>query len=438
MRKIALLALIASFALANGIDIYTNKVIVEKTSKDGKFSLPFELEMNQIEISANCDINTAYFTNFRKLEDENAKKIETLTNRLKALKDSYEVIKASKVDNIATLSDALSENLNEQTSISSQLSLLNTLTSSVSLEKDLVVDAPCKGITIRYPDYNVRLDSKNIIIFKDGKLQIKQNATISNLDSNLTSTKVRFFPYATNLDQAPAIFTPIYLQKEPPAQIQDAPATMMKMASAIESNSAPLAKASEQTLHTFNFWQIDNMNLVAKKDNLINLNTQEVNATLSNFIDGYGTNRAYFSIKFTPKFDIQSAKSDYYFDDKFIHSNYSGKVLKGTENKIYFGINNFIEIKKQISDIKTDESLFGGKETTKNSWLYEIKNSSDQNQSITFVERVPVSTHEDIKVVKLGDIEESPSKDGKVEINFTLMPNETKSFKFGYAVTKPK
>lgn len=440
MRKILFLALITSFVLANGLDIYTNKIIVEKTSKDGKFSIPFELEMNEIEISANCDISMVYFTNFRKLEDENSKKIEMLTNRLRALKDSYEIIRASKVDDIATLSDAMSENLNEQTSVSSQLSLLSTINKSVSFVKDLVVNAPCKGITIRYPDYNARLDSKNTITFKDDKLQIKQNVTISNLDSNLTSAKVRFFPYATNLNQTPAVFTSIYLKKEPPAQIQDAPATMVKMASNTtpQSTTPSLAKASEQTLHTFNFWQIDKIDLVAKKDNLINLNTQEVNATFSNFIDGYGTNRAYFAIKFTPKFDIESARSDYYFDDKFIQSNYLARMLKGVENKLYFGINNFIEIKKEISDIKTDESLFGGKETTKNSWLYEIKNSSDQNQSITFTERVPVSTHEDIKVITLGDMGVEPSKDGKVELNFTLMPNETKRFEFGYAITKPK
>lgn len=438
MKKLFFLGLFSGVLFANSLDIYTNKVIIEKTSSELKFSVPFELNISDIEISSSCDISSAYFTNFRKIEDPSSIKKTELANRLQALKDSYEIIRNSKLDKISDIDKILSSNLSEQSNIASELSLFNNINSTAILIKDLVVNTPCKEASIKYPVYSVNLDSKNIILFKDNKIIIKQNATISNLDENISSARVRFFPYSADLTQVPAAFAPVYLQKDPPAQIPDAPATMMKMSTMAETNSQPRSKPIEQTLHTFNFWQIDKMDLSAKKDNLLVLNTQELNATMVNFIDGYGTNKAYLMLNFTPEYDVQAARSDYYFDDKFIQTNYVNKMLKGVENRVYFGINNFIEIKKEVFDIKTDESLFGGKETIKSSWSYEIKNNSTKDQVINFNERIPVSTHEDIKVLMLGDMGVEANKDGKVELNFTLAPNETKRFKFGFAVTKPK
>ncbi|NLY03533.1 MAG: DUF4139 domain-containing protein [Campylobacter sp.] len=439
MKKIVLFFVLCSAVVGAGIDIYTDVVMVEKSSLNNKFSVPFTLSMSDIEISAPCDITDADFTNFRKVDDENSAKKSALLARQQALKDSYKVILNSNIDNISNIDNALTQNLTEQADIQIQLDLLSSVSSQTIFLKDLVVSANCKGVVIKYPLYDVVLDSKNVIVLNGSSISIKQSASLSNLDENLDKARVRFFSYSVRQRQNPAKFMPIYLQKESPAQIQDAPATMSVMGVENKSEDAVILSREvvEKTLHTFNFWQVDKVDIKARKDNFLTLNLQDLNATFSNYIDGYGTSKAYFMATFTPEFDVQEARTDYYFEDSFISSGYQSKLLKNEKAELFFGVNNFIAVNKELSDIMVDESIFGGNENSKSVWAYTITNNSGKSQRVNFTERAPVSTHEDIKVKILGDLGASVQKDGKVEKEFIIEANSSISFKFGYIVSKP-
>ena len=441
MKKIFVVmsCLFSTVFASNTLDIYLDKIMLSKTlnlkESNATFTVPFELKRADIDIS--CEISDFKFSNFRKIGANTAKDI--LNNRLQALKDSYELAKVSNLSSskdIADISQFLENNLNEQSQVNSQIELLNfTEDNEFFYVKDLNLRSKCENITIKYPLSSVLIYTKNSIITDLKSVEIKQNIIISGLKEDIENTNINFYPYNTSYGNAPGRFAPIYLQKEE-KKVLDAPATMSLKATVETEAATPTTPVvSERTIHSFNFWNVENFSLKKNQENYISLNEQKVDANITNFIDGYATSKAYVMATFTPKFDIGEANTNLYINQNFITSSYQSKILKDQEVKMFFGPNNFIEVKKENINTKTDDNLLGTKETTKTLKRYTITNNSIDAQEITFVERVPVSTHADIVVTVLGDL--TADNEGRVEKKFRLEPKESTSFDFGYAVLKP-
>lgn len=439
MRAFICVCALALVLFANNtLDVYLDRAVVSKNIdlKDGNASItvPFDLKRDDIDIS--CEVLDFSFSNFRKFGNSSIK--DSLNNRLIALKDSYELAKVSELNSlkdIESVSKFLETNLKEQNEITSKLELMNFTDSEVIYVKDLNIKANCKNITVRYPINNVFIDSKNIINTDLKNITIKQNITISGLKDDIKNSTINFYPYNTSYGNTPGKFTPIYIHKEE-NKVLDAPATMsIQKAEVAMEERVNVKKVSEKTIHSFNFWQIDNFDLKANQENYITINTQNVEANITNYIDGYATSKAYVMATFIPKFDIQEADTSFYIDNNFITNSYKSKALKNQELSLFFGLNNFIEVKKENLNLKSGDNLLGTKESTKTLKGYTIINNSNKSQDVIFVERVPVSTHEDIKVDVLGSLK--ADAEGKVEKKFTLKPKESVNFEFGYIVTKP-
>ncbi|NLK66039.1 MAG: DUF4139 domain-containing protein [Campylobacteraceae bacterium] len=433
---------LASFLFGtNTLDIYLDRAMISKSvapkDKTATFTVPFEVNRADIDISS--EILEFKFDNFRKIGTDGIK--EGLKSRLEALRDSYELAKKAELSDlkeIESVTKLLENNLNEQRDIISKIELLDfTADDRVYFVKDLSLRTNAPNITIRYPLSFVSIYPKNIITTDLKTLKIKQNIIISGLREDIEKVDINFYPYNTGYGNLPGKFTPIYLRKEEQRAL-DAPVTMAY-------ESAPMAKSVdnavvekavvEKTIHSFNFWNVTGYDLKKDEENHISLNEQVVDANITNYIDGYATAKAYVMATFTPEFDVQEANSYFYIDDNFITDSYQGKLLKSSEAKFFFGLNNFIEVKKENVGTKSDDNFLGTKETTKTLKSYTITNNSDTSQHITFVERVPVSTHADIVVTVLGGFQ--AGHDGKVEKIFSLNPKESINFEFGYTVVKP-
>ncbi|CZE50575.1 DUF4139 domain-containing protein [Campylobacter geochelonis] len=455
--KFFILLFFAVFAFGkSGIDFYTNVAILEKSviTKDAKavFSVPFDIKEQDILVDSNCSITSTGFDNYKQIQSPLEAQKESLNNRLLALQDSYNIIKNSKLNQnqpreFDKISGILDKNLNEQNQISKELGTLNFVTTSPAYKKDFVVKTACKKATvgIRYSlSTTIKPLLKNTIRanLEKNSVEILQEVILSNLDEDLKNATVRFFPYATNQNQKPGNFSPIYLHKEEPKKVLDAPSTMVQTPAVVENiqpkqTLVPATNNNDQPLHNFKFWQIDGLDLKAKNDNKITINKQILDANFSSYIDGYGTSKAYIMARVLPKFDIQAANTNYYLNSRFVLNAYAAKGVKNTAVDIFFGADNLIEVRKNISDIVINDTPAIGSETAKNIWEYGVKNGSNKTENIIFVERIPISNSDEIVVKKLGDIEQNADSQGKVEYKFALEPKQEKVFKFGYTVSKP-
>lgn len=445
MKKILYLSIYV-FAYANTtLNIYVNTSILEESKisnlNESLFQVPANIKQQDILINSKCNILETNFLNYNLKTNKINNEITNLTLKLKSLQDSYQIIQQAKINtnNIkndnSNIQEILYENLKNQKIITDKLSVLNFYKPTTSYEKTFSIKTDCENekISISYPINNLNLQTQNqFFANSNNKITINQNIILSNLSQDLKNIKINFFPQSTNIYKKPYTFYPDYLDKysyEQSYKAENKPVSANMITKSLTS-------ISETNNLLSNFWEIKNINLKANEENLIKINSQNIQANFDNYIDGFGTNKAYLRAKFTPNFNIQAAKSMLFFENSFINEQFLEQNLKDKEVSLFFGLNNFIDVKKELLDVLSEESIFSKNVTTKKIWKYTIKNNSDTNQKITFIEKIPVSTHEDIKVKMIGDLKVKANHEGKVTYNFSLKPKEEISFNFGHEITK--
>lgn len=415
--KIILILFLGIFPIfASTLEIYSDKSILTKNIKENSFIVPFELDQKDLSINSNCNIEEISFGN--KIEDEISLKKQSLQNKLKALKDSYEIIKNSNlntINDIKNLSGILNENLTSQAEISKEIDSLSN--EPAFYTKKVTIKQSCKNpkTTISYPLNDALFKTLNSVNFKDGKISIKQSLIISNLKENLDDVFIKIYPYSVKSSKTPGKFTPTFIYSEETTKVFDAPATM-----SIAKNDSLKASNLEvsQNQNKINFFEISKQHLKALKENIIILNSQVLDANLTNYIDAYSGSKAYIAASFSPKNDINEALTQFFLNDVFVQNSYESKISKNKISTYFFGLNNLIWVSKV--DLNNNEAKFN------------IKNNSSVDQNITFVTKIPVN----VEVEILGDLNGSAGSNGKIEKNFVLKNNEEKVINFGYKEIK--
>lgn len=415
--KIILILFLGIFPIfASTLEIYSDKAILTKNIKENSFIVPFELDQKDLSINSNCNIEEISFGN--KIEDEISLKKQSLQNKLKALKDSYEIIKNSNLNNIndiKNLSGILNENLTSQAEILKEIDSLSN--EPAFYTKKVTIKQSCKNpkTTISYPLSDALFKTLNSVNFKDGKISIKQSLIISNLKENLDDVFIKIYPYSVKSSKTPGKFTPTFIYSEEATKVFDAPATM-----SIAKNDSLKASNLEvnQNQNKINFFEISKQHLKALKENIIILNSQVLDANLTNYIDAYSGSKAYIAASFNPKNDINEALTQFFLNDVFVQNSYESKISKNKISTYFFGLNNLIEVSKV--DLNNNEAKFN------------IKNSSSIDQNITFVTKIPVN----VEVEIWGDLNASADSNGKIEKNFILKNSEEKVINFGYKEIK--
>lgn len=473
MKRLIILPILATSLFANidvkSLDIYKNITFVKQkldsTKNTQKLLSSVKLEDIKFLASQNCSLND-YSLEEKEQRDELSKliaetkdKIVYKQNRIKALKSNISFLEKTsitQVSNVKMLEESSSflkkeilENYNYiheiQGFIKEDQKELNELLKKRVLQNTsfLNYDLKCKGdVFVYYPIKNIKKNGLYDINYNSSKkeLEIKNTYFITqstgvdfkNIDVNLYS-----FSYFDRIQ--PQKFYPQYLDLNMPVALAS-PKVMLSKAR-VENFSDQEVKPSfeynEDT--TRSYFTALNVNLKSGKEQQVLFSNEKYKGESLIEIDGFSSSKPFYKVDFKSDKLYGYINSKLYLDNSYIGKSNINSIKKDEESSLYFSSNKFIDIKKElIKDMKEEPFFSLNKIKTQKIWKYEIKNNSNKEESISLIERVPVSKHEDIEIKLIGSTKVTKlEKNGKILYDFKLKPNETKTIEFGYEISKP-
>ncbi|MCD8213296.1 MAG: DUF4139 domain-containing protein [Campylobacter sp.] len=471
MKTVVLSSTLAICASAdeNLMEIYTNRVFLHQNFIDQKSSfslnLPEPVTLNDIDVSASCEIRSLKLNereivkDYDYVEVEKAKKeLTKLKNRLNALNGKSKFLSdfslGKDVQDIGVLKEnsckfyiLMLENFSEISAIEDEIYELNLKIKKYNpkyfVRLDLSFECGPKFVKISYP-INVKFQLQNKILADTvkKKVNILQNLVIKNpLSQDLNNLTVVLYPFAYSSNLSPARFYPWYEGKNEPVL---AAAEYSAITQDSYEETAKTSRA-DKDIQAQNFqntpshaWQIKNAALKPNEEGSFVYDRQSLDAEFDIFIDGYGASNAYIRVKFTPLNSVEYADTTIKIDGINIAKSNGIDIKPNEENSIFFGKNDLIGIKKEKVNNFTKESFFGNNSSVTEAYKYSVKNNSNSAWNVTLQERLPISTHEDVKVsVKNMPKENRIDNEGRVSWDFELKSDESKDIEFSYVVTKP-
>ena len=186
-------------------------------------------------------------------------------------------------------------------------------------------------------------------------------------------------------------------------------------------------------------WKIDGINLAKGESKYITYDTQKMDANFSVFADFYGSLKAYNVASLKLNDDLTPAKTQFYVNGVSVGSPSEFEMkAKDESSQLFLGQNELIELKKERLNKFKKSSFLGKDRISEEGYEISVKNNSSKSVDVTLVDRVPVSADEAVKVEIKGFDKKDISKDGKVELKFSLAPKEEFKKEYSYKITKPK
>lgn len=478
MKKLTLFLTLSvslfAFSDVKSIDIFTNKTFVNQKLDTNKTSVDLlgQIRLEDIRFIApeQCIINSSdvVLTNFENddlsMKIENLKeKINIKQNKVKALNSNIAFLEKTSLTNIANSKSLLDtstffkkEILDNHNQIFKLKKLLKkdneelkklTKTRTSSKFTKLTYNISCDSeVLVSYPLYNLSRSGFYEINYdsKDKQIEIKNSSFITQSSGiDFKNIDINLYTYNFIHQLKPYRFTPKYLDiyKNPRISYEKAEITMdavpMKKLARANASAKPTFAYVEDT--TKSFFKASNINLLSGKKTEVLFAKDKYEANDSLEIDGYSKSQAFFKVDFKSKKLYGVLNSKQYLDATYIGRSNLNEIKKDKKSSIYFGANRFIDVKKELVKDMQNEPFFSiNKLKTQKIWDYEITNNSNKTQKISLVERVPVSKHEDIKVVLIGKSKQTIlEKNGKITFDFELKPKEVKKINFGYEIEKP-
>ena len=473
MKKIALISTLAALASAqsNLLEIYKNKSFIHQSFADQKsefsLNLPEFVTLEDIDVSASCELISLNLNEPKPLEDERYDKFkkaqnefEELGNKVGALNaknkflNNFSAFKEQSVENLSADADKFYDiTLKALAEASQAKKLLNDANLKmqelerevVNFQKlDLKFECDPKQVKISYPvGVSVNLKNKISARVEKGKVEISQNLTVTNpLGIDLNSLTIVLYPFYYSSNLTPEPFYPWYEGKAEPL-LAAAPAAMEAYDRAavtpmkVSRNYAKETEASNVQNELANTWRIDNVSLKAGEEKSFSYDKQSLDAKFDLVIDGYGGANAYVRAKFKPERSVESSDAEFKIGDVNIGKRYVGYAA-AEEAEEFFGKNELVTVKKENNGEFTKESFFGSKNKISQGYKFTVKNGSKLAWDVVLQERAPVSAHESVSVSMKNDPKESElNKEGKVTWKFALKPNDSKEINFAYELTKP-
>lgn len=453
------------------LDLYPNASFLNYNFKvkSGKFqtNLPGFVNLKNLSTRTSCQILNSQLSEIEGLHVKVQEELKALESEGEKLAIKLVVIKAQEdllrtfnlektpmksiKQKSATFGSLLEKNLLLQIKIDKDIKKIdkeiNRLKDIRGTKKDksLVMQLHCDkpaDLKVSFPLQNIKY--KTIQNFNANtslnRLDISQVAYITHsLDDILQKVNIRFYSFLYNQNLNPVRFMPRYIQNykaryaKANKELALAPAPTMA-----KSSNMQIADAVSKASMTKRVWESKAINLKAGEENEVVFAKQNLKVEFGNFIDGYGSVKAYLKGTFTPKEFIEAGDANIILDGVQMGKTYVKELPKGEKTHLYFGQNDLIKIKKVLSKIYTNDSLFGTSMSTQKIWDYEITNLGEKPQNITLIEQMPITTHERITIKPLSNPKpDKEQKDGEVSWKFSLNQNGQKHIKFGYEVEKP-
>lgn len=457
------------------LELYPNASFLNYnfTVKSGKFQtkLPGFVDLKNLSTRTSCDIVKSELGEIKDLQakvEEELKALkkekENLAIKLKVATAKENLLKSFSLEKSslkgikqksATFGKMLQDNLHLQAKINEDIEKIDKEIEKlkdkrgIGKDKNLIMQLKCDKpsiLKISFPLENIKY--KTIQNFNansiQNKLDITQVAYINHsLDDILQNVRIRFYSFLYNQNIKPIFFEPSYVNVQRPTKrraysddgmVVGAPVPMMMK----KTSNSVTAYATAKNSSTKRMWETKPINLIAGEENEVIFDEQNLKIEFDNLIDGYGSVKAYLKGSFSPKEFIEAGDANLILDGVQMGKTYVKELPKGKKAHLYFGQNDLIKIKKVLSKIYTDDSLFGTAQSTQKIWNYTITNLGEKPQNITLLERMPISAHEKVTIKSLSNPKpDEVSKRGKASWKFLLKKGEEKVLTFGYEVEKP-
>jgi len=485
MKKAILLSSVVvlsctSFASVNvsSLDIYKNKTFINQEIKTLENSVDLvgnvRFEDLRFKVFGNCKVSNTNIEANNYANDDITKNIDELKDKIAFKQNQINAIKSSisHLENISFSNEAVNlQNIKDvssyaQTQIEQKqnkvfkeeknLKKLNEqLTKLVSKKNTskyskLKYMATCDANSRLFVSYPTTTISKNSFYevnanSKSENLEIKNTAFITQRSGHdFKDIDINLYSYNFTNSLNPVFFRPKYLRDQAPImyEMQADAMPIVKMAKSFSAKAVRKAPTySYNETATKSFFKASNISLKSGVKTDVTFAKDAYKAKDSIEIDGFGYSKPFYKVSFKADklYGVQNSKL--YLDGIFVGNYYQKEMKKGKENSIYFGEDRLIDVKKELIKEMNEKPFFSiSKIKTQKLWKYTIVNKHNVEKTVSLVERLPISTHEDIKVKLISNTNYTKKEDntGKISYDFVLKPNETKVIDFGYEVEKPQ
>lgn len=474
---------IGAFANINvtALDIYKNRTFINQelnineTSVDLIGKVRFEdirfLNNSGCKISKVSVISNNYSSDETSSKiNEYKQKIAFKTNEITSIKNIIQNLSSIKFEkNAVNLKNIKEVSLYTQKEIERNYNLIYTLQIELTkynqelnkltnkknsnIYSKLNYNASCTNsskLLITYPVYNVAKNSFYEINAnsKQKNIEIKNKSFITqNSGYDFKDIDINMYTYNYSNAINPQVFRAKYLDirqekivknmYDNTVSMEMAPKKMMKSSRVSAVSTAPTFSYNETT--TKAFFKASHINLISGTKNAVTFSNDSYKVKNKIEIDGYSSSNAFYKIDFKSDKLYSRQNTKLYLDGTFIGQSYIQEIKKDKNTSFYLGIDSFIDVKKELTKDMKEKPFFSmSKLKTEKVWKYTIANNSKEKKSITLLEQVPVSKHEDIKVKLISNIKYTKKEDnGKISYDIILKANEKFSFDFGYIVEKP-
>jgi uncharacterized protein (TIGR02231 family) len=139
-------------------------------------------------------------------------------------------------------------------------------------------------------------------------------------------------------------------------------------------------------------------------------------------------------------YTLLSGDVNLFAEDEFVGTSQLELTAQGGEFELYFGVDDRIQVSRELVHREVDKKFIGGKKRILFGYQVELKNLLTEETTITLHDQIPVSRHEEVKVI-LESVD--PAIEEHTELNLlkwvlTLNPGEEQSVRFDFRVEFPR
>ncbi|HHO42676.1 MAG TPA: DUF4139 domain-containing protein [Epsilonproteobacteria bacterium] len=170
---------------------------------------------------------------------------------------------------------------------------------------------------------------------------------------------------------------------------------------------------------------------------------EEVPLECATYVYPYESIRPFMACKFEPTVEIESHQWEVREGDKVLNSSATGRYQDGSYT-IFVNTNEEILVtRKRVIPNDKSTGIFGNILKKQDGFEIKLLNKSNKIQKITVVERLPVSTTDEIstKLISIDGIEKNSykqNKEGQLDFELTLNPREEKNITVLFEISHHK
>jgi uncharacterized protein (TIGR02231 family) len=113
-------------------------------------------------------------------------------------------------------------------------------------------------------------------------------------------------------------------------------------------------------------------------------------------------------------------------------------IAPGQEFDVNLGIDESVKIERNLVEHQTEKTMISNKKKITYAYRLSITNLGDEEKSLTLIEQLPVSRHEQLKVSLNQFSPKTEQKEmGILEWNLTLAPNAKREIYYQFALEYP-